>query len=201
MIDINLLIKKTREVKSERLKTIASVILIITVAVVGFLSGTLYGHKLWREKQIKDSTRKIQELKNKQTAFGDLEEKATTLQAQIKNFKILKEKQVHFSSLIRALANTTPSSIRLTQLEAKEEGTLKLSGEAKNYQEVSFFLARLQEAPILDEKGEVRLDSEGQTIKLFPSVNIKSSSAKTSANKTVYEFDLELIFNPEILKG
>lgn len=201
MVDINLLIQKGKEIKAEKIKAIATLILAVTIGFVLFLGLIFYGHKLWRQKQINDLTIKIQSLKESEAAFGDLEQNAKTLQNQTSSLRNLFSNHVYFSSFLKALASVTSKKVQYINLTTDTTGIVTLNGGAKSFGDISLLITRLKEAPILDENGQAKLDSSGQSLRLFTGVEFKSSSLETeTTNKKVYKFSFNLKFNDQILR-
>lgn len=200
MVDINLLIQKGKEVKLEKIKTIATLILAVTIGLVLFLALFLFGHKLWREKQIKDLNSKIESLKVSESAFGNLEENAKTLQNQLKNLKELLSSHVYFSSFLKILSEVTLKDVQYSSLTTDTTGTTSLTGTAKNYQSIALLITRLKAMPFLDESGQPKIDQSGQSLKVFSSVELQNSSLEKSGEKNIYRFSINLTFNEQILR-
>lgn len=194
MIDINLLGKKEEKEPSEKEKTPTSfltiAIMILALVVLATLSLFIYkqarGYKLsGMDTRIKKLDSEIAEI-NKIEENGkiyNLEQRAKTVQNQLKNLQKLLASHTYWSYLISELATSTHKEVQYESFSTDKDNAITISGNTPSYTTLAYLLANLDNNKKLED---VHLDS--------------ASLDQTSEGKTIIKFSIKLSLKPEALQ-
>jgi Tfp pilus assembly protein PilN len=195
MIDINLLGKKEEEKPTQKEETPTSpiltiVIMILVLVALAILSLFIYkqarGYKLsrllTREKKLEDDIDKINKIEEDGTIYN-LEERAKTVQNQLKNLQKLVASHIYWSYLLTELTTSTHKEAQYESFSVDKDNTITISGNTSSYVTLAYFLASLDKNKKIEN---VRLNS--------------ASLSQTKEGKMVTKFSIKFSLTPEALQ-
>ena len=187
MSDINLLQSRIEEggVNSSSFARIVARILMLLViaAVVVYIALLVNG---WHTKN------KLTELNNKietvqASAIGNKDRiELVTRQEQLSELETLIDNHTYWSYLLPELTRVTLKTAKYTEIDAEDNGKLTLTANLPSYEEIEKFL-QIFDLPEYNQQ--------------FSNVKIMGISRVVSETSVATQLRLELIFNPEYIKG
>lgn len=164
--------------------TVARILLAIVVLIIAVYAILFFLN--WR------NTGKLTEVKAKvETVQAEIlnnedRNEVITRQEQIKELDALIGKHVYWSYLFPELARVTLRSATFTQIEADREGLLTMTANLPNYADIEKFM-QIFDLPEYNQQ--------------FSNVRILSISTVQSEDVIRTQVRLQLMFNPEYIKG
>lgn len=187
MADINLLQNRIEESginTSPVARAVAKILMLLVVlAIIGY--GFLFFTD-WRTKtKLAKVNEKIQAVQASAITNKDRLE-LITRQEQLIELETLIDNHTYWSYLLPELARVTIKTAKLTEINAKDNGKLSLTATLPTYEEIEKFL-QIFDLPEYNQQ--------------FSNVKIESINRIISESSVATELRLQLIFNPEYIKG
>jgi len=175
------------------------ILVIVIIANIG-VTLVLLSYKGAKTLQIKGVETEIEELKQEEAKYQDLEKKAQIIQKQLANLQNLFANQKYYDQFLATLSANLPKDTFLENLSVAEGKKVTLSGTTSNYVGLAYTLEALRIAPILDANNQPVVEKDGTSKKAFNKVKLTSSNIEQKDRTLYCRFSVELEINPLLLQ-